>query len=170
MWRHVTMVAKCLDHNNKQRKQQQRRGQHEKWKPIGANLQNNKFARVSHFFAHFLAVVARLRHETSSFHAPALWSRWPQDKNFLFVFLNLGTVPSDSTPEMSPTFDTLNGTEYDRWSFNQTACPPFLIEFSVCCHPKILLLWQCDVTTSSLYWCETIAKDRVQFISSMVTL
>ena len=45
---------------------------------------------------------------------------------------------------------------------------PFLSEFSVFCHPKMLLLWQCDVTTS-LYWCETIAKDRVQFISSMVT-
>ena len=104
------MVAKCLDHNNKQRKQQQRRGQHEKWKPIGVNLQNNKFARVSRFFAH-LVVVARLRHETSSFHVPALWSRWTRDKNFLFLFLNLGKVPPDSTPEMSPTIDTLNGIE-----------------------------------------------------------
>ena len=27
----------------------------------------------------------------------------------------------------------------------------FLSEFSVCCHPKILLPWQRDVTTSSLY-------------------
>ena len=27
----------------------------------------------------------------------------------------------------------------------------FLSEFSVCCHPKILLPWQRDVTTSPLY-------------------
>ena len=28
----------------------------------------------------------------------------------------------------------------------------FLSEFSVCCHPKILLPWQRDVTTFSLYY------------------
>ena len=32
---------------------------------IGLDWQNNNFARASRFFAHFLAVVARLRHETS---------------------------------------------------------------------------------------------------------
>ena len=36
---------------------------------------NNNFAPVQRFFAYFLAILARLRHETSYFHAPALRSR-----------------------------------------------------------------------------------------------
>ena len=35
-------------------------------KAIGLLWQNNNFARASRFFVHFLAVVARLRHETVS--------------------------------------------------------------------------------------------------------
>ena len=38
-------------------------------------LTNNNFARESRYFAHFFAVVAPLRHETSKFHEPALWIR-----------------------------------------------------------------------------------------------
>ena len=34
-------------------------------KAIGSDWQNNNFAPVSRFFVHFLAVVARLRRETS---------------------------------------------------------------------------------------------------------
>ena len=34
-------------------------------KVIGLDKQNNNFARDHAFFAHFLAVIARLRHETS---------------------------------------------------------------------------------------------------------
>ena len=66
----------------------------------------NNFARASRFFVHFLAVVARLRHETSYFHTPVLWSRWAQNKNFLF--LHLDTVLSDLTQKISPIFDKLN--------------------------------------------------------------
>ena len=48
-------------------------------KEIGKNdmfiLTNNNFARASRYFVHFFAVVARLRHETSQFHEPALRSR-----------------------------------------------------------------------------------------------
>ena len=40
----------------------------------GLYQQNNNFASASRFFVHFLAVAARLRHETSLFYAPALWS------------------------------------------------------------------------------------------------
>ena len=29
----------------------------------------------------------------------------------------------------------------------------FLYDILVCCHPKFLLPWQCDVTTSPLYVC-----------------
>ena len=50
---------------------------------------NNNFARASHYFVRFFAVVAPLRHETSWFHKIALWSRWTQHKNCRFHFLNL---------------------------------------------------------------------------------
>ena len=53
----------------------------------GEQRKNNRFrlannvARASPFFVHFLAVVARLQHETSyKFHAPTLWSRWVCEK------------------------------------------------------------------------------------------
>ena len=63
---------------------------HNSKKAIGLNWQENNFASASRFFVHFSAVVARLRHET---------------------FLNLDTVLSDSTQNISPTFDKLNETE-----------------------------------------------------------
>ena len=56
------MVAKFLDHNN--REFLQRRRQTAK-KKIGLDWHKNNFARASRFFIHFLAVVAQLRHETS---------------------------------------------------------------------------------------------------------
>ena len=59
--------------------------------------QNKKFARASHYFVHFFTVVAPLRHEASSYHTLALWSRWTQHKSCLFSLLNLDTVLSDST-------------------------------------------------------------------------
>ena len=42
---------------------------------VGLDRQNNNFASALCFFVHFLAVVVRLRHEPSLFHAAALWSR-----------------------------------------------------------------------------------------------
>ena len=72
----------------------------EKWKKaIGLYQQNNNCARASRCFVRLLAVVARLRRETSRFHAPALRSRRAQRKNCLFLFRNLDTVFSDLTPE-----------------------------------------------------------------------
>ena len=47
---------------------------------------NNNFRRASRYFVHCFAVVAPLRHETSYFHEPALWSRWTQHKNVAFFF------------------------------------------------------------------------------------
>ena len=44
-------------------------------KSLGLDWPKNNFARASRFFVHFLAFVARLRHETSQFHSPALWIR-----------------------------------------------------------------------------------------------
>ena len=55
-------------------------------KTIGLNWQNNNLARASRFYVHFLAVTARLRRGTSSFHV--LWRTWTQLVNdTLFLFL-----------------------------------------------------------------------------------
>ena len=50
---------------------------------------------------------------------PFVWSRCAQHKNFLFLFLNLHTVLSDSTKKISPTFDKLNEMKLDRPSLKQ---------------------------------------------------
>ena len=39
------------------------------------SVKQQHFACASRLYAHLLAIVARLRHETSSFHAPTLRSR-----------------------------------------------------------------------------------------------
>ena len=54
------MIAKFLDHNNRELKQRR----HVE-KAIGLYQQNNNSARASRFFVRFLAIVARLRRETS---------------------------------------------------------------------------------------------------------
>ena len=59
-------------------------------KVIGLNWQNNKFARVSRFFVHFLVVVARLRCKSAYFHV--LLRTCTQDNDFLFLFLNFDPV------------------------------------------------------------------------------
>ena len=59
-------------------------------KAIGLNWQNNNFARVSRFFVHFLAVVARLRLKSAYFHV--LSRTCTQDNDFLFLFLNFDPV------------------------------------------------------------------------------
>ena len=65
----------------------------------GWDWQKNNFARASHFFVHFLAVVARLRHETSQFYSPALSSGWALHKNFSFSFSKLRDGPFGFNPE-----------------------------------------------------------------------
>ena len=64
MWRNATMVAKVLD-NNKLISNVDGDGNENGKKAIGLDWQNNNFARASRFFVHFLAVIARLQHETS---------------------------------------------------------------------------------------------------------
>ena len=58
-----------------QQNQRRRRRQGERQKIICLCLQKNNFTRASCYFVHFCAVVTPLRHETSQFHKPALWSR-----------------------------------------------------------------------------------------------
>ena len=55
-------------------------------KAIGLDWQKNNFARASRFFVHFLAVVARLRHETPNFTRPLYRVGEHNAKIFFFVF------------------------------------------------------------------------------------
>ena len=52
-------------------------------------LTNNNFARASRYFVQFFAVVAPLRHETSSFREPALLSTVNTTQKLSLSFLNL---------------------------------------------------------------------------------
>ena len=67
-----------------------------------------------------------------------------------YTNLNSDTVPSDSTPENFANIWQIKWNWIRSMKF-ETVQIYFLSEFSVCCHPKILLLWQRDVTTSPLY-------------------
>ena len=93
------MVVTYLDDNNREFLQRRWRTAKKQKVEIG---KKNIFARASRFFVQFLAVVARC---DMKFHAPALWSWWAQQKNFVFLFLNLHTVLSDLTQTISPSFD-----------------------------------------------------------------
>ena len=67
-----------------------------------------------------------------------------------YTNLNSDTVPSDSTPENFANIWQIKWNWIRSMKF-ETVQIYFLSEFSVCCHPNILLLWQRDVTTSPLY-------------------
>ena len=58
--------------------------------PIGLDWQNNNFSCASCFFLHFLALVARLQHESAQFHV--LLRMGMQNNNFPFVFLNFEKI------------------------------------------------------------------------------
>ena len=60
------MVEKSFDHNNRSLSNDDGDGNENGKKAKGLDKENNNFARASRFFVHFLAVVARLRHETAS--------------------------------------------------------------------------------------------------------
>ena len=83
------MGAKFVDHNNGEIKSERRlQRQREQLETNKLCYQNNNFARAARFFVHFLAAVARLRHETSEFHALALWPGVgkPNKKMLVFFF------------------------------------------------------------------------------------
>ena len=115
----------------------------------GFYWQNSKFTRASSYFAHFFAVDAPMRPENSQFHMLALWSRWTQHKSCLFPLLNLDTVLSDSNLENFANICQIkwNWIKIDEvWSCANSL---FKCRFRFD-HPKILLPWQRDVTTSPL--------------------
>ena len=141
------MVAKLLDHNKREPGQQRRRTA----KKARVYISKTTTLHVHHaFFAHILAILARLRHETSYFHAPALWSRWTRHKKFVFSFSKLRYGPFEFNPENFANIRQIKWNWIRSMKF-KTVRIYFLSEFSVCFHPKILLPWQRDVTTSPLY-------------------
>ena len=81
------MVPKFLDRNNDDGD-----GNENGEKAIGLDYENNNFARASRFFVHFLAIVARLRHETSNF-TRSLYGVDKHDTKFSFSFSKLRYDP-----------------------------------------------------------------------------
>ena len=96
---------------------------------------------MRHASVHFFAVVARLRqsHETSIFHAPVLWSSWPQHKKRSFSKHRYGPFG----------FNLRKVRQYLIKNWNWVTSVKFeTVRLSFCCHPEKLLPCQRDVTTS----------------------
>ena len=108
-------------------------------------INNTTTLHVRHASVHFFAVVARLRqsHETSIFHAPVLWSRWPQHKKRSFSKHRYGPFG----------FNLRKVRQYLIKNWNWVTSVKFeTVRLSVCCHPEKLLPCQRDVTTSPFFW------------------
>ena len=75
-----------------------------------------------------------------------------------FSKLRYSSFGFDQPQTILPRFYKWNEheTELDRWSLKQCKFT-FYVTFSVCCHPEILLQWQCNVTTSPHY-CQIIEQ------------
>ena len=67
-------------------------------KVIGLDWQNNNFARVSHFFVHFLPSLQDCDVKLPNFTS-VLWRTGTHNNHFLFLCVNLDTVLYNSTPE-----------------------------------------------------------------------
>ena len=95
VWRHVAMVAKVLDDNNREltiTAKATRTGK-KNW----FIKQNNNFAHA--MFIHFSAIIVRLRHETSYKISRARFMVREHNTKMHRLFLNLDAVLSDSTLE-----------------------------------------------------------------------
>jgi len=67
-----------------------------------------------------------------------------------FLYINLSTVLLDSTPETFANIWRIKWNWIRSIKF-EAVWIHSLSEFSVCCHPEILLPWERDITTSPLY-------------------
>ena len=95
------MVIKFLDHNNGELKQQRWQWQQE-WQ------KSNRFRLAKqNVFVHFLAIIARLRHETSNITQP-LYGVDKHNTKFSFPFSKLRYGPFGFNPRK---FDKLNEIE-----------------------------------------------------------
>ena len=77
----------------------------------------------------------------------ALWSWWTQQKKFIFLFLNINTVLSDSRKFRQHSHIKWN---WIRSMTSEKVRIHFLSHVFVCCHPEILLPWHGDVAKSPL--------------------
>ena len=132
MWRHVTMVAKCLDHNKTEFR-------HSTRATATRTVYISKTTTLhvhQAFFAHF-KYSHRCTTATWNFLISRagfnLRSRWTERKKFHFLFLNSDRVLSDSIQKISPTFDKLNEIEYIRSMKFETVRIYSLSELWVCC-------------------------------------
>ena len=147
MWRHVTMVAQFLDDNNfigsfcKGDAKQQRNN----WFRLAKNI----FARASRFFCTFLSRCCT----TATWNfliSRALYGVGDKTQKFCFSFSKLTYGPFGFNPEnffQHLTNQVKLNKIVEVWNSANT----LLRDILVCCHPKILLPWQRDVTTSPLY-------------------
>ena len=65
MFKHKILLYTCYEDIKQVERRSDGDGNENGKKAIGSDWQNNNFAPASRFFVHFLAVVARLRRETS---------------------------------------------------------------------------------------------------------
>ena len=116
------------------------------WYFLGVYIINsNKFILVKQqlctcttLFCTFLAILARLRHDTTTSRA-----------RFSFSKLRYGFF--EFNPENFAKIWQIKWNWIRSMKF-ETMQIYFLCEVSVCCHPKIFLPWQRDVTTFPLYY------------------
>ena len=178
MWYHVTMVAKFLNHTNrelKKRRQQQER-QTSKTGLQCVYKQNNNFAWrhafLYYIFCMFLyvfflyCIIIFLSHHCATApwnfiisHA-RLWSWWTQHKMFLFLFLNLDTVLLYSNPTNFATIWQIKWNWMRSMKF-ETVQIHFLSDVLSLLSSRNLLPRQCDEATSPLYCHE---RDQLPWI------
>ena len=112
-------------------------------------LTNNNFARASRYFVHFLPSLHHYDMKLPNFTSPLYGVGKHSNKNCRFLFLNLDNdryCPKENFAKICQI----------KWSWIRSVKfeivrIDFKVTLSVCCHPKILLPWQLDVTTSPLY-------------------
>ena len=93
------MVAKFLDHNNRELKQGDGDGNENGKKAIGLYKKNNNFTRALRYSVHFPAVAARMRREIPNFTRPLYGVREHKTTiKFSFPFSKLRYSPFGLNP------------------------------------------------------------------------
>ena len=107
------MVAKLLDHNNRELKQQRQRRQRERQKGNRLDKQNNNFVNAASFFVHFLAALLdcdmRLPNFTRQFYGVC-----EHNTNiFFFFFSTLIRSSRIQYLKISPTFGRYRSIKFE---------------------------------------------------------
>ena len=145
------MVAKFLDHNNREFKQRQRRRQREQLKSNKFILAKQQLCTCITLYWTFLSRRCRTASWNFLISRACFMEKVNTTQKFLFLFLHLNTVLWESTLENFANIWQLKWNWRRSIEFETVRCH-FLREISVCGHPEILLPWERDVTTSPLYY------------------